>query len=295
MKVALQLRCIPGKTVRDKQKWALDHGVDGIELSAWDYGPDELSRARQDFENSVVPICSISDNLHLALLDPLPERRRQCISYVRSYLQLAGDLGAVGHTVTPILGPLYLHDLSPWMDAVTLAKYLLVEQCKEIGDIAAAYDTNFLLKPTNHYQQRLLYRLGDGAEIVKRCGHDRIGLTSDFFHMYITEPDIPQAIRVNGAYIKHVHLADNTGLEPGTGDFDFLSAFRALLDIDFNGYMVLTCSISHDDQGAGLAKSIAFVKEMINQARASQSLPKGEIIGENCLAAQFDSRKHCQG
>lgn len=289
MKVALQLRIIPGTTVRDKQKWAFDHGVDGIEISAWDYGPEEIPRARKDFENSLVPVSSICDNPTFDLLDPLPEKRRQCMRYIRSYLKLAGDLGAVGQTMVPILGPPRLDDLSPWSDVVTLEKNLLIEQCRELGDIAAAYNTYFLLEPTNHYEQHLLCRLSDGAEIMRRCGHERVGLTSDFFHMYIEEPDIPGALRENALFIRHIHLADSTGLEPGTGDIDFLSAFQVLLETGFDGYMAFNCSVSGDEQGASLKKSIAFIKDTVDRARRPQLTRKGEVTNESGLAAQLNS------
>lgn len=267
MRVALQLSLIPRSTVSDKQKWAYDHGVDGIEISAWDYGPDELTQARRDFENSPVPVSTICGNPTFDLLDPQPEKRRQCMNYIKSYLQLAGDLGAVGQIVPPIFGPPRINDLSPWKDAVTLEKELLVMECKELGDVAAENNTYFLLEPLNRYEQHLLCRQSDAAEIIERCGHERVRLVSDFFHMNIEETNIPETIRAAGRYIKHVHLADNTRLEPGTGSIDFLVAFRALAEVGFDGYLAFECSISGEDKEASLKRSIEFVRKTVAEAR----------------------------
>ena len=76
MKVALQLGLIPGQSVADKQKWAADHGVDGIEISAWDYKPDQLDQAKRDFEGSPVPISTVCGNPTFDFLDPDPAKRR---------------------------------------------------------------------------------------------------------------------------------------------------------------------------------------------------------------------------
>lgn len=265
MKIALQLSLIPGSTVRDKQKWAYDHGVEGIEISVWDYGLDRLDAARRDFENSPVPVSSIFGNPTFDLLDPLPEKRNHCMDQIKSYLKLAGDLGAVGQIVPPILGPPRINDLSPWKDAIALEKELLAVECRELGDIAAENNTCFLLEPSNRYEQHLLRRLADGAEIIERCGHQRVQLAADFFHMNIEETSIPGAIRAAGQYVKHVHLADNTRLEPGSGSIDFLAAFQALVDIGYDGYLVFACGVSGSDKSESLAKSIEFVRHTIEK------------------------------
>ncbi|NLA59283.1 MAG: sugar phosphate isomerase/epimerase [Firmicutes bacterium] len=267
MKIALQLSIIPGNTVEDKQKWALDHGVDGIEISAWDYPPEDLGRARKDWENSPIPVSSICGNATFDLLDPDPKKRQACIDYIKDYLKLAGDLGAVGQIVPPIFGPPRINDLSPWMDAVSLEKELLVHLCGELGDVAEKTNTYFLLEPLNRYEQHLLRTQADAVEIIERCGHPRIRLISDLFHMHIEETDTPAALRAAGKYIKHVHLADNTRLEPGTGDIDFVAAFRALADVGFSGYMAFECGVSGEDKASSLAKSLTFVRSAIAEAQ----------------------------
>ena len=50
MKIALQLGLLPGDSVADKISWAADHNVDGIEISAWIYGVDQIPQALKDFE-----------------------------------------------------------------------------------------------------------------------------------------------------------------------------------------------------------------------------------------------------
>lgn len=267
MKIALQLGLIPGNNVKEKVKWAKDHDVEGIEISAWNYKVDQIPQALKDFENSAVPVSSICGNASFDFLDPDPKKRRASMDESKKYLELAGKLGAVGQIVPPIFGPPRINDLSPLKDAIALEKDLLTELCKELGDCAQKHKTLFLLEPLNRYEQHLLRKQADGVEICKRCKHPAVAVISDFFHMHIEETNSPQAIRDAGKYVKHVHLADNTRQEPGTGDIDFVAGFKALAEIGFDGYMAYECGISGDDKGKSLEKSLAYVRDCIKKAK----------------------------
>ena len=268
MKIGLQLGLIPGATTADKLKWAADNGVEGIEISARSYDPEDLTPARKEFENSPVPIVSICGNTTFDYLDPDPKKRRASIEASKAFLKLAGDLGAVGQIAPPIFGPPRIPDLSPYKDAITLEKELLVEICKELGEHAAACNAQFMLEPLNRYEQHLLRKQEDAVEIIERVGHPNVSLISDFFHMHIEERNTPATIRKVGKYIRHVHLADNTREQPGTGDIDFVAGFRALLDVGFSGYMIFECGISGADKAKAIQESIAYLRSCIDKAKA---------------------------
>jgi len=270
MKIALQLGMIPGNSISDKQKWAADHGVDGIEISAGNYPVDRLDEARRDFADSPVPLCTVCGNPSFDFLDPDPKKRRASIEQSKQYLKLAGDLGATGQIVPPIFGAPRLPDLAPLKSAVDLEKDLLVELCKELGDAAQAAGCLFLLEPLNRYETHLLRTQAHGLEIIRRSGHPALALISDFFHMSIEETSTPAALREAGSLVKHVHLADNTRLEPGSGDTDFLAGFKALADIGFSGYMAFECGFSGSDRTAALITSLAYTRDCIAKAQSGR-------------------------
>ena len=266
MKIALQLGLIPGATVADKQEWAADNGVEGIEISAGGYPPDRLDDARRDFEDSPVPMTTVCGNPSFDFLDPDPAKRRASLDQCKQYLRLCGEMGAVGQIVPPIFGPPRIPDLSPLADPLKLEKDLLVLLCKELGDVAQEAGTLLLLEPLNRYEQHLLRKQSDGVEIIERCGHPAVALISDFFHMHIEETSTPDALRAAGAHVKHMHLADNTRLEPGTGDIDYVAAFKALKEIGFDGYMAYECGIYGPDPEASVKKSLAYLRECLAKA-----------------------------
>ncbi|NUP98583.1 MAG: sugar phosphate isomerase/epimerase [Armatimonadetes bacterium] len=267
MKLAVQLGLLPGNTVADKQRWAADHGVEGIEVSTGNYRPDMLDQARRDFESSPVPLTTVCGNPTFDFLDPDPAKRRNSMEQVKTYLRFVGEMGGVGQIVPPIFGPPRIPDLSPYADAITLEKNLLVELCKELGEVAQEAGVLLLLEPLNRYEQHLLRKQSDGVEICERCGHPAVKIIADFFHMHIEETNTPETIRACGDYIKHCHLADNTRLEPGTGDIDYVAGMAALAEIGFDGYMAYECGISGPDRAASLAKSLDYLRDCIAQAK----------------------------
>ena len=93
-----------------------------------------------------------------------------------------------------------------------------------------------------------------------------VALLSDFFHMHIEETDSPQALRDAGSQVTHVHVADNTRMEPGTGDIDFPATIAALRDIGFDGYLAYECGISGDSDDAkatNLANSLNWLRGLL--------------------------------
>jgi sugar phosphate isomerase/epimerase len=108
-----------------------------------------------------------------------------------------------------------------------------------------------------------LRRQADGVEIIERAGQPAgVALLSDFFHMHIEETDTPAAFRQTGKHVAHVHMADNTRMQPGTGDIDWRAGLQALKDIGFSGYLAYECGIDGERTEA-LRTSVEFVRETI--------------------------------
>ena len=281
MKIALQLGLIPGTSTSDKAKWAADHGVEGLELSAFTGKGMDGFKETADEINGLVPICSVCGNADLEgksafnFLSPDKQKRRASIEGTKAILKFCGEVGAVGQIVPPIFGGPAVPDLSPWMSALEIQEALMIEACKEIGPHAVECKTLFMLEPLNRYEQQYLRKQSDGVRIIeaaKAAGvSGGIGLLSDFFHMHIEELSTPDTFREIGRYTSHVHLADNTRQEPGPGDINFVAGFKALHEAGFAGFMAYECGITGDTpeaKEAALIASLAFVRDCIAKAKS---------------------------
>ncbi len=265
MKLGLQLGMIPGKTVKEKQQWARDHGVEGIEVSARDYPLDRLDQLLRDFEDSPVPVVSICGNPTFDFLDPDPQKRRASMEQSKAYLKACGALGGVGQIVPPIFGPPRINDLSPWKDAVTLEKELLVVLCQELGDVAGEHGVYLMLEPLNRYEQHLLRRQQDAVEIIERC-RPRTSASSATSSTCISKSPTRRRPSARwGDTSPTCILPITPGSSPAPATSTFVPDFEALADVGFQGYMVYECGISGDDKEASLIKSLEYLRGIIQE------------------------------
>jgi sugar phosphate isomerase/epimerase len=127
---------------------------------------------------------------------------------------------------------------------------------------AESLGRSILLEPLNRYESNVLPQQVDGARIVRAVGGAGIRLMSDVFHMHIEEPDLPAAIRACSDVIGHVHLADNTRKEPGSGCLDFRSVLRALRDTGYSGFLAFECGLTGPPDEV-LPRSVAYLRALI--------------------------------
>ena len=274
MKIAVQLGLLPGANVAEQAKWAFDHGVEGIELGAFGVSNEKLRRQADEI-NGIVPISSVCANAQpdgtksFDFLHPDKSKRRESIDGSKEILKFCGDVGAVGQIVPPIFGAPVVPDLSPVISIADLEEALMIAALQELGPIAAQNKTLFMLEPLNRYEQHYLRKQSDGMRLMDAAQAPGIGLLSDFFHINIEETSLPQAFRAAKGYTTAIHLADNTRQEPGTGDIDFVTSFKVLIENGFSGFMAYECGISGapEEKGENLAKSLGYVRDCLAKAR----------------------------
>lgn len=223
----------------------------------------------------LITLCSVCGNLNsdgdrgFDFLHPDLDKRRKSIDGAKAILEFCGQIGAIGQIVPPIFGPPVVPDLSPVMTPLEVEEQLMIAACKEIGPHAAQHNTLFMLEPLNRYEQHYLRKQSDGVRVIKAAGVPGIGLLSDFFHMHIEETNTPKTFLDIGAHTSHIHLADNTRMEPGTGDIDFVAAFAALKQVGFTGYMAYECAITGNtpqEKATNLDTSLRYMRDCISKA-----------------------------
>jgi sugar phosphate isomerase/epimerase len=208
-----------------------------------------------------VKASSICGGNSAELVHPDRARRQKCSDGLKHQLEVAARLGAVG----PITVPIFNHndrvpDLSPWKTRAQIERDLLIEMLHPLAEFAVSVGAAVLLEPLNRYESNSIPQQKDGAEIVRQINSPGVLLMSDVFHMHIEETNSPDALRSAGSTIGHVHLADNTRKEPGSGDIDFRAIFAALKEVGFGNYMAFECGLSGPADVA-LPKSVNFLKE----------------------------------
>jgi sugar phosphate isomerase/epimerase len=172
-------------------------------------------------------------------------KRAEAMSIMFSLLDVASEIGARG-AITPAAFGVHSNVL-PSSDGprdVSKDRAMIVDALGKLGEHATARGVTVWFEPLNRYEDHIANTLAQASDIARATGLASVKILADLFHMNIEEADLARAIRKAGEFIDHVHLADSSRLEPGTGHTDFAAVFAALGEIGFAGTCALECGLS---------------------------------------------------
>ena len=261
--LGIRLEVLPGESLVEKFANAAACGFDAVELPGR-YLPDYRAELLACKDRLPLPISSISLGFRGSLVSADGEARRQCRDDTRDLLALCADLGAAGLVMPPMLnqdGHQRLADVGNCADVRAAEDALLLEQLPELAEAAGSAGKLILLEPVNRFETDYLYELAHATALCERLDHPAVGITVDFFHMQIEELNPPEAIRRAGRWVRHVHVAENTRVEPGPGWLDFRPGFEALRDVGYDGFIVVECRTLSGPAGEVLPRCVRYLRE----------------------------------
>ena len=115
--------------------------------------------------------------------------------------------------------------------------------CAEVLRAAANEADNANLRLAVEYLNRFeCYFLTSAAEtkaLVKAIDHPHCLAMYDTFHANIEEKNLLDAIKAMGDEMIHVHISENDRSTPGQGHVDWVSTFKGLKSIGYNGWLTI--------------------------------------------------------
>jgi hydroxypyruvate isomerase len=95
-----------------------------------------------------------------------------------------------------------------------------------------------------------LTSVAEGFEIVKAVDHPQVQFLYDFFHEQIAEGNLIEKLEKNIEHVGIVHVADVPGRhEPGTGEINYESIFRKLVELNYRGTVAMEFLPTSDPLG----------------------------------------------
>ena len=235
-KISIRFEMLPGKSVIDKLNNAKKFGFDGVALPGRFLSSylEELVGCLADVP---LPLVSMSLGFEGSLVSPRKEIRQKCRDSLLGLFDLCAKLGVKSLNMPPVL----VQDNLERLVEEKAQDELLLSQLPGLCDEAEKRGVTLLLEPVNSYETEYLTTVPHAAMLCKKVNHSHIGITCDFFHMQTEELNIPNSILTAGKWIKLVHVAENTRVEPGPGSLDFKPGFKALKEIGYNGTIEIEC------------------------------------------------------
>ena len=138
---------------------------------------------------------------------------------------------------------------------------LLLEQLPALADAARDRGVILLIEPVNREETEYLTSVDHAARLVAKANHPALGCTADFFHMQIEGHGMAEEIERSAAFIRHVHVASITRVEPGPGPLDFNPGFRALKAAGYAGWLEVECRKLSGPPDEVLPKSADYLRQ----------------------------------
>ncbi len=258
-RLAVQQALLPGSTPLEQFQHAAAFGFDGVELThgaSFDVRVhrEPLAEASRETGVAVAAICTTGQQ------DPVHPDHHERERRVRELVELAdaaSALGAAGVVSVPV------RPSAGWEEAPL--PDVAIEIYQYVADALSEGSAAIFLEPLNRYEAAFLNRVGQAAVLARMIDRPRVRALADLFHMNIEETSFDEPILEAGSQLGHVHLAGNTGLEPGIGMVDPRPAFAALKRIDYGGWLSLECRLSGPPQDV-LPASARYLRAMWEKA-----------------------------
>jgi sugar phosphate isomerase/epimerase len=142
---------------------------------------------------------------------------------------------------------------------------MLLDALPFLAETAKRHNVMLTLEPVNRFETSYLRTLSHASRLCSAVHCSSLGITADFFHMQLEESNPADAIRQAGQWLRHIHVADNTRVEPGCGILDFRSNFSALHDIRYEGFVVIECRNLSGPADEVLPKSAQFLRRFVSE------------------------------
>ena len=249
IKFACREYMTPGGTLTERFESAAELGLAGIEVTGSSTF-EHLEEIKAAIASTGVKASLVSSQ-NLFVLDARREERDKAIAAMTDALTLAGEVGALGFILPPLIavklqGGERIPDLSPLLGTADVERKLLAAILSELSEHAQSCGADVIIEPLNRYEQWWPCSLQHGIDICDDVGRPGTSMMADFFHMNIEDADFGGSIRAAGDRIKNVHLADSQRLMPGYGHTDFKPGFAALKEIGYSHYMAFECGVPGD-------------------------------------------------
>jgi D-psicose/D-tagatose/L-ribulose 3-epimerase len=211
-------------------------GYDGVELPLFTYDLDLLTKwgERLDsigLERTIVTVRGEEDNP----ISSDPAVRALGVANNKEALDNAAAVGAQN-----LVGPYHsalgiFSGAGPTEDEWKWG----VDSMRQVAEHAGSVGVMLGVECLNRFETYLLNTHSDAARFVREVDHPNCRMMYDTFHSNIEEKNIAAAIRSCQDVLTHVHISENDRSTPGTGNVNWQENFDTLMEVGYDGWMVV--------------------------------------------------------
>ena len=168
--------------------------------------------------------------------------RQRSWDYVRQLVdlcaELAGPKDGVGANGVVVFGSPKQRSTVDGMTS-SEAKVVFTSELAGIAPHAEARGVTILIEALPADQSNVINSLSEAVSIVQEIGSPAVQTMFDTHNAVDEEDEHASLIRKYQAFIRHVHVNETDGREPGMSDYDFAAVLQALADVRYTGWVSL--------------------------------------------------------
>lgn len=172
------------------------------------------------------------------------EMRRRAIAYIRRNVDLAAAIGAPIVVVIPAPSGRSAPHQAPtraadWQKAAGEEWVRAVDSVRQVTHYAQSSGITIAVEPINRFETFLVNNADQGLKFIEHVDMPNVKLHLDTFHMNIEDAAMGAAVQKAGSKLVSMHLSDSNRCAIGRGHTDFKEVIGSLLNIGFNGPLIL--------------------------------------------------------
>jgi len=169
--------------------------------------------------------------------------RAKGLEYLKACVRAAGEIGSQSFS-----GVIYSQHVKQTIKRPTEDAWKWsAENLREAAKLAQELDLPVGLEPVNRYETYLVNTCDQALKLKDMIGEPNVKVHLDTYHMNIEEKSFYDATKAAGADLIHYHLCENDRGIPGTGLVDWDGIFKALAEIDYQGFAALESFVDCTD------------------------------------------------
>jgi sugar phosphate isomerase/epimerase len=226
-------------------------GYSGLELALFTLGPNaaELAREERDSLRTALQDADLRfvgvhwllvgpPGLHATTADEITRRRTW--DYIRALIDLCADLadGASERNVVMVFGSPKQRSTVDGMSSGDAVK-IFAEELSRAAPHAEQSGITILVEPLSPDQTDVVTTLEEAVAIVQQIGSPAVQTMFDVHNAVREREPHTWLIHQFAKFIRHVHVNEYDGREPGTGDYDFRALLATLHEIGYPGWISL--------------------------------------------------------
>lgn len=211
-------------------------GYDGVEIPLFAGDAAHYRTLRKELDNlglgcTTVTVATPDANP----ISPDPKLRQAAVDRLKWAIEMTNILGGT-HLCGPYHSPLAVFSGEP---PTADEKSRAAEVLRAAAEEAKKANVMLAIEYLNRFECYFLTTAADAKALVQSVNHSNFRCMYDTFHANIEEKNITQAITGLAPHFVHVHISENDRGTPGTGHVHWDETFKALAQVQYDGWMVI--------------------------------------------------------